>query len=167
MIRRVYGNNLGMFGASCDTIWLKPWDLRMWYLVITCGDLRVSTILRHNLLQTFFKKIIASTCDVKVSHPFSWFSDSVRILYKSNLTQFGRHVACTRWWSFRICPWIRCRNTLGRMNIIYWIFEIHYFMHLQFKCASCEKNQENEKNTWNIARGMENTPNFKSWLLAL
>jgi hypothetical protein len=38
-------------------------------------------------------------------------------------------------------------------------------MHLQFKCAPCGKNQENEKNTQNIARGMENTPNFKSWLL--
>jgi hypothetical protein len=40
-------------------------------------------------------------------------------------------------------------------------------MHLQFKCASCAKNQKNEKNTRNIAREMENTPNFKSWLLVL
>jgi hypothetical protein len=100
------------------------------------------TCFKH--FQNFF---IVSTCDVKASRPFSWFSDFVRILYifKSNLTQLGRHVACTRWWSFRVCPWIWHRNTLGRMNISYWIAEIHYFIHLQFKCASCGKNQENEK----------------------
>jgi hypothetical protein len=40
-------------------------------------------------------------------------------------------------------------------------------MHLQFKCASCKKNKENEENARNIARGMENTPNFKHGLLVL
>jgi hypothetical protein len=34
---------------------------------------QVSTILRHNLLQTFPKNFIASTCDVKPSRPFSCF----------------------------------------------------------------------------------------------
>jgi hypothetical protein len=40
-------------------------------------------------------------------------------------------------------------------------------MHLQFKCASCGKNKENEENARNIARGMENTSNFKHGLLVL
>jgi hypothetical protein len=40
-------------------------------------------------------------------------------------------------------------------------------MHLQFKCASCGKNKENEENTQNIAREMKNTQNFKHGLLVL
>jgi hypothetical protein len=40
-------------------------------------------------------------------------------------------------------------------------------MHLQFKCASCGKNKENKENARNIARCMENTPNFKYGHLVL
>jgi hypothetical protein len=40
-------------------------------------------------------------------------------------------------------------------------------MHLQFKYASCGKNKENKENAQNIAKGMENTPNFKHGPLVL
>jgi hypothetical protein len=40
-------------------------------------------------------------------------------------------------------------------------------MHLQFKCTSCGKNKEIKENARNIAKGMENTPNFKHSLLVL
>jgi hypothetical protein len=61
----------------------------------------VTTCSKHSQIFS-----IDSTYPVKASRLFSWFSNSVRILYnfKSNLTQIGRHVSCTRWSSFRVCP---------------------------------------------------------------
>jgi hypothetical protein len=103
--------------------------------VIPCGHMwrclgfqhRVTTCSKSS---QFF--ITASTCDVMTSRQVSWFSGFVYILYnlKSNRTQVGRYVSCTRCLNFRVCPWIKRQNTLKSLNIIFWIGKFHYFMHL-------------------------------------
>jgi hypothetical protein len=97
------------FGNVWSKLWCKMVETLRSPLVISRYHMWRSQGFNHvvsQLAQTFPNFSIDSTYHVKASRLFSWFSDSVRILYnfKSNLTQLGHHVSCTRWSSFHVCP---------------------------------------------------------------
>ena len=148
---------LSGFRASCDVRCLKLRHLR-----ICLGFRHRTSQLARNPLNFF---ITAYTCDEMTPRQVSWISDFVSILYNLKIlyTQVPRRVPWKRCAKFGICHWIRSHTTCNTMNMIFWITQFQYSMHLQFKFELPGRIQVNEINLLNIANKIKKAPNFNMY----